>query len=422
MSFRNIIEQLRSDQLLSENNDHLSPYLEVSRLAVKHHDPILFNNVNGHRVVMNIINNRQLMASALSTTPEKMVHYLAGIKPHGKVVQVDATPAMEVIEDEVDLTRIPILTYFPVDGGPYITAGVVVSEYGGVYNASIHRLMVNGKDTMVGRLVEHRHTFNLHKAASQAGEKLPIAIVIGIDPVILLATTTRVSEGQEFQYAGALLGRPVELFQLENGIKIPHAEWVLEGYIDPDTRVDEGPFVDITGTMDIIRQEPLIHITKIMHRHNPIYHAIMPAGGEHKMLMGVPYEPLILTEVGKVSKVKNVVLTEGGCSYLHAIVQIHKEQADDGVKAIEAAFKAHKSLKHVLVVDDDIDIFDPSDLEYAIATRFRADKNLIIHSDVRGSSLDPMCSPNGNTAKMGLDATMTLGEEWKFKRADIWED
>jgi UbiD family decarboxylase len=422
MSFRNIIGKLRSAQLLGENNDHLSPYLEVSRLAVEHHDPIIFNNVNGHKVVMNIINNRQLMASALSTTPEKMVHYLADRNPDGEVIQVDTTPAMEVVEDEVDLAKIPILTYFPVDGGPYITAGVVVSEYDGVYNASIHRLMVNGKDTMVGRLVENRHTFNLHKAASKAGEKLPIAIVIGIDPVILLATTTRVPEGQEFQYASALLGRPVELFQLENGIKVPHAEWVLEGYIDPDTRVDEAPFVDITGTVDIVRQEPLIQITKIMHRSDPIYHAIMPAGGEHKMLMGVPYEPLILTEVGKVCNVQNVVLTEGGCSYLHAIVQINKQQDDDGVKAIDAAFKAHKSLKHVLVVDHDIDIFDSSDLEYAIATRFRADKNLIIYPDVRGSSLDPMCSPNGNTAKMGLDATMTLGEEWKFKRADIWED
>ncbi|MCK4938519.1 MAG: UbiD family decarboxylase, partial [Methanosarcinales archaeon] len=95
---------------------------------------------------------------------------------------------------------------------------------------------------------------------------------------------------------------------------------------------------------------------------------------------------------------------------------------DDGRKAIDAAFGAHRSLKHVVVVDDDIDIFNPSDVEYAIATRFRADRDLIVYPDVRGSSLDPMCTPNGNTTKMGLDATMILGEEHKFRRPSVLED
>ncbi|MDF1557822.1 MAG: UbiD family decarboxylase [ANME-2 cluster archaeon] len=422
MSFRDFIQKLKSDRSIVEIDDKLSPDLEVSRQAMDHSDPLLFTNIMGHKVVMNIIADRQLMAKALGTTQQDMVHYLAGIEPKGQVVLVDDAPSQEVIEDEVDLNKIPILTYFPQDGGPYITAGVVVSEYGGTYNASIHRLMVTGKDTMVGRLVENRHTYNLHKAASQAGEPLPIAVVIGIDPIVLLASTTRVPEGQEFQYASALLGRPIELFQLENGIKVPLAEWVLEGYIDPEVRVDEGPFVDITGTLDIVRQEPLIHITRVMHREDPIYHAIMPAGGEHKMLMGVPYEPLILKEVGKVCDARNVVLTEGGCSYLHAVVQIHQNSKDDGRKAIDATFTAHRSLKHVVVVDDDIDIFDMSDVEYAIATRFRADRDLVMYPDVRGSSLDPMCMPNGNTTKMGLDATMILGEEHKFRRPSILED
>lgn len=422
MSFRDFIRQLEKEGLLCENDNTLSPYLEVSRTVGSDQSPALFNNVNGHRVAVNIIADRQLMAKSLGTTPGTMVHYLAGIESDGEVVQVDRTPSQEVIEDEVDLGKIPILTYFPQDGGAYVTAGVVVSEYGGTYNASIHRLMVTGKDTMVGRLVENRHTYNLHKAASEAGKPLPVAVVIGIDPVLLLATTTRVPEGREFQYASALLGRPIELFQLGNGIKVPHAEWVLEGYIDPQVRVDEGPFVDITGTLDHIRQEPLIRITKVMHRKDPIYHGIMPAGGEHKMLMGVPYEPLILKEVGKVCDVRNAMLTEGGCSYLHAIVQIHSNNEDDGRKAIDAAFTAHRSLKHVVVVDDDIDIFNQSDVEYAIATRFRADRDLIVYPDVRGSSLDPMCTPNGNTTKMGLDATMIPGEEHKFRRPSMMED
>lgn len=422
MSLRDFIRQLETDVYIREIEGKMSPVLEVSKKAISRTNPLLFNNVMGHRVVMNIIADRQLMAKALGTAPDTMVQYLAGIQPDGDVVLVDDTPSQDVIEDNVDLGKIPVLTYYSGDGGPYITAGVVVSEYGGVCNASIHRLMVTGKDTMVGRLVENRHTYNLHKAASLAGQSLPIAVVIGIDPVVLLASTTRVPEGQEFQYASALAGHPIQLFRLGNGIKIPHAEWVLEGYIDPHIRVNEGPFVDITGTLDIIRQEPLIRITRIMHCRDAIYHAIMPAGGEHKMLMGIPYEPLILKRVGEVCDARNVVLTEGGCSYLHAIVQIHKTADNDGLKAIDAAFSAHKSLKHVVVVDDDIDIFDLSDVEYAVATRFRADKDLVVYPDVRGSSLDPMCSANGNTAKMGLDATMILGEEHKFKRVTSGED
>lgn len=422
MSFRDFIQQLQTDGYIREIDGKMSSVLEVSKKAISRTSPLLFNNVMQYKVVMNIIGNRQLMAKALGTKPETMVQYLAGIEPDGDVVLVKDTPSQEVIEDQVDLGKIPVLTYYPQDGGPYITAGVVVSEYGGVCNASIHRLMFTGKDTMVGRLVENRHTYNLHKAASRAGQPLPIAVVIGIDPVVLLATTTRVPEGQEFQYASALAGSPLELFRLGNGIKVPHAEWVLEGYIDPHVRVNEGPFVDITGTLDIIRHEPLIRITRVMHRRDPIYHAIMPAGGEHKMLMGIPYEPLILKGVREVCDARNVVLTEGGCSYLHAIVQIHKTTDNDGRKAIDATFSAHKSLKHVVVVDDDIDIFNLSDVEYAIATRFRADKDLVVYPNVRGSSLDPMCSSNGNTAKMGLDATMILGEEHKFKRVTPGED
>jgi UbiD family decarboxylase len=422
MSFRDFIQQLETDGYIREIDGKVSSVLEVSKEASSRTGPLLFNNVMGYRLVMNIIADRQLMAKALGTVPETMVQYLAGIEPDGDVVLVDDTPSQEVIEDHVDLGKIPVLTYYHQDGGPYITAGVVVSEYGGVCNASIHRLMVTGKDTMVGRLVENRHTYNLHKVASREGKPLPIAVVIGIDPVVLLATTTRVPEGKEFQYASALAGRPLELFRLGNGIKVPHAEWVLEGYIDPHIRVDEGPFVDITGTLDIIRQEPLIRITRVMHRSDPIYHAIMPAGGEHKMLMGVPFEPLILKEAGKVCDVRNAVLTEGGCSYLHAVVQIHTRGKDDARAAIDAAFAAHKSLKHVVVVDDDINIFDLSDVEYAIATRFRADRDLVIYPDVRGSSLDPMCTPNGNTTKMGLDATMTPGEEYKFRRPSLKGD
>jgi UbiD family decarboxylase len=326
---------------------------------------------------------------------------------------VNSSLFQEVVT-EPDLSKLPILTYFKGDGGPYITSAVVVTRYGDHINACVHRLMVLGKDRLAARLVPGRHTHTLCQQAHEIGDNVPVAIGIGVDPLVLIAASTRVPPDMEFQYASALRGAPVELVNLENGVPVPHAEIVLEGYIT-GKRASEGPFVDITGTRDLVRQEPVIKLTKMMTREDPIYHGLLPGGGEHKMLMGVPYEPLIFKAVSRVAKVRDVLLTDGGCCYFHAVVQIEKQTESDARLAIEAALEAHRSLKHVLVVDTDIDIHDPTDLEYAIATRFRADEDVIMHPGVRGSTLDPR-SVNGITTKVGIDATAKLDKLWKFER------
>jgi UbiD family decarboxylase len=278
----------------------------------------------------------------------------------------------------------------------------------------VHRLMVLDKDRLAARLVPGRHTHQICQEANKCKDEVPVAIAIGVDPLVLIAASTRVPPEMEFQYASALRQSSVELVRLENGVPVPHAEIVLEGYIT-GKRALEGPFVDITGTRDLVREEPVIRLTKMMTREDPIYHGLLPAGGEHKMLMGVPYEPLIYKAVSKVAKVENVILTRGGCMYFHAIVQIEKESEADARKAIEAAFHAHGSLKHVVVVDSDIDIYDPSDVEYAIATRMRGDEDIVLYENVRGSTLDPR-SVEGITTKVGVDATARLDKLWKFQR------
>ncbi len=413
MSFRGFLHELQEAGLLEEEDRPISPVLEAAALSVGV-GPILFNNVDGKKCCMNILGTRELLARALSTTREEMVKDLAGIDVEsGWIREVDSSPFMEV-ESEPDLSSLPILTHFRGDGGPYITSGVVVSVFDDKTNASVHRMMVLGKDKLTARLVPGRHTFMLLKEALSAGEKLPVAIVIGVDPVVLIAASTRVPLGMEFQYASALAGNPVELVALENGVSVPHAEIVFEGYID-DERASEGPFVDITGTRDFPRMEPVIHLAKMMTREVPIYHGLLPSGGEHKMLMGLPYEPLIFRAASQVAEVKNVLLTEGGCSYLHAAISIKKRDRSEPRKVIDAAFEAHKSLKHVIVVDEDVDIYSPEDLEYAVATRVRGDEGIIMYPNVRGSTLDPR-SVDGITTKVGIDATMTLGEEEKFLR------
>lgn len=421
MSFRTFINQLKENGKLVEILQPVSPRFEASKIAKNTKTPVLFHDISGSKVIMNLLGSRDELASMLGVPKEEIIKKLSEVSPEGEVKLVSESPTLEVIEDQVDLTKLPILTHFEKDGAPYITAGIVVSEYGGTINASIHRLMLAGKDKLAARLVPPRHTYLLHKKAAEKGELLPVAIVLGCDPTIIYATSTRVPVGKEFEYAAALRGAPIELFECANGVKVPHAEIVLEGYIDPVERIDEGPFVDITGTYDVVRKEPVIHITRIIHRKDPIYHGILPAGPEHLLMMGVPYEPRIYRSVGEVTTVKNVVLTEGGCCYLHAVVQIEKQTEGDGKNAIMAAFAAHTSLKHVVVVDEDINIFDPNDVEFAIATRVKGDMDILIIPNVRGSSLDPRGAPDGTTTKMGIDATKVLVEKENFERAVIPE-
>lgn len=421
MSFRSFINQLKENGKLVEVTQAVSPRFEASRIAKKTKAPILFHDISGSKVIMNLLGSRDELASMLEVPKEEIIKRLSEVSPEGEVKLVSESPTLEVVEDEVDLTKLPILTHFEKDGAPYITAGIVFSEYGGVMNASIHRLMLAGKDKLAARLVPPRHTYLLYKKAAEKGERLPVSIVLGCDPTIIYATSTRVPVGKELEYASALRGAPVEVFECANGVKVPHSEIVLEGYVDPAEKVDEGPFVDITGTYDLIRKEPVIHITRVIHRKDPIYHGILPAGHEHLLMMGVPYEPRIYRAVGEVTTVKNVVLTEGGCCYLHAVVQIEKQTEGDGKNAIMAAFAAHTSLKHVVVVDDDINIFDPNDVEFAVATRVKGDIDILVISNVRGSSLDPRGAPDGTTTKVGIDATKVLIEKENFERAIIPE-
>jgi UbiD family decarboxylase len=414
MSFRGFLDELKSEGLLREVQEPVSPVLEVANRSIGA-GPILFQNVNDNRCCLNILGSRPLLAKALGIQQEEMVKYLSNIEyeDRGLIREVNSSPFQEVIS-EPDLSRLPILTYFEGDGGPYITSAVVVSRYKDHINACVHRLMVLGKDRLAARLVPGRHTHTLCQKAMEKGEKVPVAIAIGVDPLVLIAASTRVPPDMEFHYASALRGGPVELVNLENGVPVPHAEIVLEGYIT-DERAREGPFVDITGTRDLVRQEPVVQLTRMMTREDPIYHGLVPGGGEHKMLMGVPYEPLIFKAASKVARVKDVILTDGGCCYFHAVVQIEKQTEMDARRVIDAALEAHRSLKHVLVVDTDIDIHDPTDLEYAIATRFRGDEDVIMYPGVRGSTLDPR-SVNGITTKVGIDATARLDKLWKFER------
>jgi UbiD family decarboxylase len=200
-------------------------------------------------------------------------------------------------------------------------------------------------------------------------------------------------------------------------------EFVLEGTVYYDRRHAEGPFVDLTGTQDVIRNEPVFSLKAVTHRKEAIWQALLPGSLEHKLLMGMPREPTIFQEVNQVVKCLDVNVNPGGCSWLHAIVQIDKQREDDGWKAIQAAFSGHRSCKHVFVVDQDIDIYNPLDVEWAMATRFQGDRDMVIMPPEPGSSLDPSAEPGTKfTTKIGFDLTAPIdGNRTHFEKVQYPE-
>tara|TARA_B100001996_G_scaffold257707_1_gene200392 strand:+ start:43 stop:837 length:795 start_codon:yes stop_codon:yes gene_type:complete len=243
------------------------------------------------------------------------------------------------------------------------------------------------------------------------GETIPIAIVNGPDPVVLLAAAMSFDHHiDELTIASSLYqrfhGKPLEMVELSNGISVPaDAEYAMTAIITSEDDV-EGPYVDITGTLDDERYEPVFEITSVHHRDSPIFHALIPAEAEHKALMGLPRAPTIKKAVSKVVKCNDVHMTEGGCGWLSAVVSITPTNTNDGQNAITAALNGHRSMKMVTIVDTDIDVSNPVRVEWALMTRWQPDKDTVILSNQKGSSLDPSRNDDGTTAKMGIDATL----------------
>ncbi len=388
------------------------PHLEMAPvIAALDGRPVLFPHVRGsdYRVVAGICSDRRYFALALNCEPSRLLFHLAAAleAPQSPPVIVDA-PCQEVVEDEVDLERIPFLTHWPGDAGPYATAAVaILSDPQTGPNASYHRLLRLDRRRLAARLVEGRGAAT---ALARTAGDLPVAICIGLPLHVLLAASMAPPPGvNELHIAHALALTPLVACRTVPLFVPAAAELVLEGRITQRTAT-EGPFVDLTGTWDFVRQQPVIEIDCITHRREPIYQALLPGLLEHRLLMGMPREPTIFAAVNQVCECLNVAITPGGASWLHAVVQIRKRRADDGRRAAEAAFRGHGSLKHVWIVDEDIDPFDAADVEWALATRFQADRDLIVWTDQPASSLDPSAhhtpGQKSRSAKMGLDCTI----------------
>ena len=402
----------------------ISPRYEITALLTQlersKRFPLLFcEKVNGSDapVVINVQASRKLMAFALDCRPEELAGTFSARQSQPiSPVELSAAPVHEVVRlgEEVDLTRVPLLTHYDVNAAPYITAGIVVAADPdtGVRNTSYNRLMLAGKRELRIFMAVGRHLWTLHNKAERRGEPLPIAIVIGVHPLFSLgAQAFTPSTDDEYAVIGGMMGEPLRVAKAKTvPILIPaDAEMIIEGRILPHIRREEGPFGEFTGHAVSKDDRQVIEVTAITYRKNYIFQDVHAGYTEHKLMGAVPREAALIKAVHQtVPTVKNVCMPVSGNCRFHAYVSIAKRTPGQAKNAICAAFAADMLLKHVIIVDDDIDVFDEEQVLWAVSNRFQADRGLVVISNAQGSELDPSAGPGGVNAKMGLDATKPL--------------
>ena len=431
MNLRDFLAKLEKEDKLVRIKKEVSINYEIANIIYSLDEkPVIFENVKGYDfpIFAGITSNRDIIAEGVGTTKAKLLLKLVdALRSPKKPTIVSNAPCQEVIIKEPDLSKLPLLFHLDGDGGRYGSATVAtIKDPDTGRNVSYHRLMEIGKNKFTARLIKKRQTRTTY---DKIDGNLEMAVCIGNSVAVMVAASLGPPSGvDEFSIANAL--DSTDLVKcITKDLEVPaESEFVIEGRLTRELD-REGPFVDLTETRDFERQEPVFVVDCITHRKDAIYQALIPGRLEHKTLMGMPKEPTIYNEVSKVVDCKNVFVTMGGGSWLHGIVQINKKNPDDGKKAIMAAFEGHKSMKHVTIVDSDVDIYNPLAVEWAMATRFQGDTDMVVLKDQPGSSLDPSGKHEEGkktlTTKIGFDATIPTDvdkkkyEVVKYKKVDL---
>lgn len=387
---------------------------------------VLFENVEGSnmKIVGNVCGERKRLLKAINTDEENYHQAIYFAMENPLPCEISEKPNFK-IDQEIKVSDLPITKHYESEASYYITSGIVIARDSekGFQNASIHRLMQIDSESFAIRIVP-RHLYAMLQEEKKRKKVLNVAVCIGAHPAVYLSAGLSPKFGiDHIHVANRFLNGKLKQFKLENGVlALSESEIILEGYIDPFEEVDEGPFTDLTGTPDVIRKQPVLHVKRVLASKDSIYQDILPASNEHFLLMGLGREVLIRKYVERVVPfVRKVRLTKGGCGWLIAIASIRKLREGDGKNVIAACFAAHPSLKIAIVVDDDIDPDDMEQVSWALATRLNPAKGVMIIEDATVSTLDPSSEQDiGLGSKLGIDATMSYRKPIeKFKRSSI---
>jgi len=434
LDLRGFLDQLVQEGEMIKVSRMVDPKFELTAVLRKVQKTVnkalFFERIRGHTmpVVSNILGSRKMIALALNTSQDRILEEWTKREMHRKPVKkVSDGPCKEVIVkgNNVDLSKLPILTHCEKDAGPYITAGAIVFKKApeGRANASYNRMQLVSENKLRVRMMPPiSHLGIHHKKAEEKGKPLEAAVCIGNHPHIMFAAAAKIPiEDDEFEFAGALRQRSIEVTPCETvDVDVPFdTEIVIEGKILPNIREEEGPFGEFTDSHVPVMKNHVFEVTAITHREKPIYQTIYAGGREDLNLLGLPIETQVYKAVkGYVPTVKDVSMTPGSNGFtFNCVVSIKKESEDQPKNAILAALAAHPWVKICTIVDEDVKVDDASDIFWAIGTRCRPDKGIYVFPAIPSYTREDVREIH--QGKVGIDATIPLEYKETFERRKI---
>ena len=425
---RDFLKQADEKGVIRHVTEEVKREYEMSTLMMdldkEHRYPIVcFDKVENSEfpVVTNILGCRERFAEGLGVAADKVSEtYAARIRSRieeAKVVENAPFNAHTITGDDIDLYKLPIPTHFPIDAGPYVTSGLCVAKdpESGAETLGFHRMQLKDKNKLGISLHSRQRLWEYFRRSEERGESLKAAIVIGVHPNISLGSMALVPYDQgKYGAIAGLFGEPLEVAPcIHSDLMVPaYAEIVLEGEILADVREKEGPFAEFTNYACYRSTENVFKVTAIRYRENAFYHDITPGmSSEHVTVVAVQREGDVLNALHQtLPNIKAVHAPFSACGLFHCYISMKKIAEGQPQQAIYAAFAVDHNIKMVVVVDEDVDVYNEEEVLWALATRLQADKGVTIlpqHLGM-GVTLDPSTDELSRTSKMGIDATKPM--------------
>jgi len=429
---RKVLNELETSGELMHCEVQVNPKFEIGAILdyYKSQKPILFENVRGSssRVAGGLYGNRNIVMQLLHTnTADRIPRILSALKNPVKPCFINSGPAQEnVVTSGIDLLKLlPVPTYNEKDSRPFLTSAMLVykdPKNGRTYLA-VRRFQINSGNSL-NVLVSPASPYlrNVLYECEKEKKDLECAVIIGSDVSLFLTSQTSTSryETDKYEIDSALRGEPLKLIHcLTVDLDVPaQSEFVMEGVIHPGKKGMEGPFAELMGYYSLPEDSPLIEVNAVTYRDDAILQQCFPGKEEH-LAYGMIKEAEIFEALRNVVDVQDVNLTTGGGHRLHAVVSIRSHQSGDGKSAILTTLGSYKDIKHVIVVDDDVDIYSAEEVEAAIASRFQASEDIVEVDAAKGSPLEPSYHERGMSDKLGFDATVPYGKGDAYRKAVI---
>lgn len=427
---RDFVGYLRDIRELLTISTPLDPRFEIStilsELGKKEAPAILFEEVKGYKfpVVGNLLGTKKRLSIALGVDQEHLLEDALPKLENGLLPILVSDRSQKVVitkKEKIDLLKLlPILTHYSKDSGPYITSGITSARdlKDGTIGRGLHRMEVRGKNEL-GISLLNPPLSEIYAHCKKERKKMEVATVIGVDPALLIAAVFKIPRGMDkLTVAGGLRGEPIPLVKAETvDIDIPaYAEITIEGFIDPKGKEKDGLLGESSGYYMTFSKSPTIHVTTITYRKGAYFHAIVPWSLEVDNLLylihGIDFVPKMKREIPTLKRIHLIPGTFGS----HVVMSIDTDNKGEIRRALTLAL-SFSNIKKAVIVDGDVEVEDHHEVEWAIATRFQGDRDLIVIPDVRGQPIDPSSKEGFLTTKIGMDATRPKKEG--FEKVDV---